>query len=185
VLRLNRNGTVPGDNPFVGQASVRPEIWSYGHRNPQGAALDLEGRRWVNEHGARGGDDVNLIARGTNYGWPVISCGRHYSGRKIGEGMAKPGMEQPMRYRDPFIAASGLVICSGALWSEWRGHLFSGSLNSGFLSRLDPAAGFAEERLEAPRTGRVRDLREGPDGAIWFLSVTDRALYRILPETRQ
>ncbi|MCO8144379.1 PQQ-dependent sugar dehydrogenase [Rhodovulum tesquicola] len=185
VLRLNRDGTVPGDNPFLGQAGARPEIWSYGHRNPQGAALDLEGRLWVNEHGARGGDEVNLIAKGANYGWPVISYGRHYSGRKIGEGTAKPGMEQPLHYWDPSIAPSGLMIYSGALWPEWRGHLFSGSLNSGFLSRLDPAAGFAEERLEAPQTGRVRDLREGPDGAIWFLSVTDGALYRILPETGQ
>ncbi|TCM81492.1 PQQ-dependent sugar dehydrogenase [Rhodovulum steppense] len=185
VLRLNRDGTVPGDNPFVGQPGARPEIWSYGHRNPQGAALDLEGRLWVNEHGARGGDEVNLIEKGANYGWPVISYGRHYSGRKIGEGTAKPGMEQPVHYWDPSIAPSGLMIYSGALWPEWRGHLFSGSLNSGFLSRLDPDSGFAEERLEAPQTGRVRDLREGPEGAIWFLSVTDGALYRLLPETGQ
>ncbi|GAA0292664.1 PQQ-dependent sugar dehydrogenase [Rhodovulum strictum] len=185
VLRLNRDGTVPGDNPFAGQPGARPEIWSYGHRNPQGAALDLEGRLWINEHGARGGDEVNLIEKGANFGWPVISYGRHYSGLKIGEGTAKPGMEQPRHYWDPSIAPSGLAIYSGALWPQWRGHLFSGSLNSGFLSRLDPDSGFAEERLEAPQTGRLRDVREGPDGAIWFLSVTNGALYRLLPETGQ
>lgn len=180
VIRLNRDGSIPGDNPFAGQPGARPEIWSYGHRNPQGAALDLDGRLWVNEHGAMGGDEVNPIRKGANYGWPVISYGRHYSGATIGEGSAKPGMEQPAHYWDPSIAPSGLMVYSGALWSAWRGSLFSGSLKFGFLSRLAPASGWAEERLKSPETGRVRDVREGPDGAIWFLSVTGGTLCRIV-----
>lgn len=181
VIRLNRDGSVPADNPFVGQQAVRPEIWSYGHRNPQGATLDLQGRLWVNEHGARGGDEVNRIVKGANYGWPVISYGRHYSGARIGEGTAKPGMEQPAHHWDPSIAPSGLMVYSGKLWPEWRGDFFAGSLKFGFISRLDPERRFAEERLEGPQTGRVRDVREGPDGAIWFVSVADGALYRITP----
>ncbi|SIO19578.1 Glucose/arabinose dehydrogenase, beta-propeller fold [Rhodovulum sp. ES.010] len=182
VIRLNRDGSVPADNPFVALAGAQPEIWSYGHRNPQGAALDLRGRLWVHEHGARGGDEVNRVEKGVNYGWPVISYGRHYSGATIGEGTEKAGMTQPAHYWDPSIAPSGLVVYSGALWPEWRGDFFAGSLNSDFISRLDPDAGFAEERLAAPQTGRVRDVAEGPDGAIWFLSVTNGALYRIVPD---
>ncbi|ARE38441.1 PQQ-dependent oxidoreductase, gdhB family [Rhodovulum sp. P5] len=181
IIRLNRDGSVPADNPFVGQAGARPEIWSFGHRNPQGAALDLQGRLWVNEHGARGGDEVNLIRKGANYGWPVISYGRHYSGAKIGEGTAKPGMEQPVHYWDPSIAPSGMMIYSGKLWPEWRDDIFSGSLKFGFLSRLDPDTGFSEERIEGPETGRVRDVREAPDGTIWFLSVTNGTVYRLSP----
>ncbi|WP_425057007.1 PQQ-dependent sugar dehydrogenase [Rhodovulum marinum] len=182
VLRLNRDGSVPADNPFVGQHGARPEIWSHGHRNPQGAALGPDGTLWVNEHGARGGDEVNRIEKGANYGWPVISYGRHYSGRKIGEGAVKPGMEQPAHYWDPSIAPSGMMVYSGALWPDWRGDIFSGSLKFGLISRLDPETGFAEERLKAPETGRVRDIAEGPDGTIWFLSVTNGALYRLLPD---
>lgn len=181
VLRIARDGSVPADNPFVGRADAQPEIWSYGHRNPQGAALDAQGRLWITEHGARGGDELNRIEPGVNYGWPVISYGRHYSGARIGEGQAKPGMAQPAHYWDPSIAPSGLAIYSGRLWPEWRGHVFAGSLKFDMISRLDPARGFAEERLEADETVRVRDVREGPDGAIWFLSVGDGALCRIVP----
>lgn len=181
VLRLNRDGSVPADNPFVGQAGAQPEIWSLGHRNPQGAALDASGRLWITEHGARGGDEVNRIERGVNYGWPVISYGRHYSGLPIGEGTAKPGLAQPAHYWDPSIAPSGLALYSGALWPGWRGHLFAGSLKFDMIARLDPERGFAEERLAADETGRVRDVREGPDGAIWFLSVTNGSLNRIVP----
>jgi glucose/arabinose dehydrogenase len=181
VLCLNRDGSVPADNPFVGQPGARPEIWSYGHRNPQGATLDARGRLWITEHGARGGDEVNLVERGVNYGWPVISYGRHYSGLPIGEGTARPGMAQPAHYWDPSIAPSGLAVHDGRLWPEWRGHLFAGSLKFDYIARLDPARGFAEERLEADETGRVRDVRQGPDGAIWFLSVTNGSLNRIVP----
>jgi aldose sugar dehydrogenase len=181
VLRLNRDGSVPDDNPFAATPGARPEIWSHGHRNPQGAALDRQGRLWITEHGARGGDEVNLIEPGVNYGWPVIAYGRHYSGLRIGEGTEKPGMAQPAHYWDPSIAPSGLAVYSGALWPEWAGHMFAGSLKFDMIARLDPGRGFAEERLEADATGRVRDVREGPDGAIWFLSVTNGALCRIVP----
>jgi glucose/arabinose dehydrogenase len=181
VIRINRDGSVPADNPFVGQPGARPEIWSYGHRNPQGATLDADGNLWISEHGARGGDEVNLIRRGANYGWPTIAYGRHYSGRQIGEGQRKPGMEQPAHYWDPSIAPSGHVIYSGRLWPEWRGHHFVGSLKFDLISRLDPGAGFSEARIKAPQTGRVRDMTEGPDGAIWFLSVDQGALYRMTP----
>lgn len=182
IIRLNRDGSVPQDNPFVGVAGALPEIWSYGHRNPQGVALDLDGQLWANEHGARGGDEVNHIRPGANYGWPVIAYGRHYSGAKIGEGTAKEGMEQPAHYWDPSIAPSGMMVYSGKLWPEWRGDHFIGSLKFDYIARLDPENGWAEEQLSAPETGRVRDIREAPDGTIWFLSVTNGAAYRVRPE---
>ncbi|MEL7013117.1 MAG: PQQ-dependent sugar dehydrogenase [Pseudomonadota bacterium] len=180
VLRITKDGQIPADNPFVGQAGVQPEIWSYGHRNAQGAALDLDGALWVAEHGARGGDEVNRVRKGANYGWPVISYGRHYSGLKIGEGTQKDGMEQPEYYWDPSMAPSGMMIYSGALWPEWRGSVFVGSLKHDYISRLsgDP---LVEEVLENDVTFRVRDVREGPDGAIWFLSMDAGALFRVSP----
>lgn len=179
VIRLNRDGSVPSDNPFVGVKTARPEIWSYGHRNPQGAALDLQGNLWVNEHGAMGGDEINAVKPGKNYGWPVIAYGRHYTGAKIGEGNSKPGLEQPSFYWDPSIAPSGMLVYSGKLWPAWRGDFFIGSLKFDYISRVDPGQGWSEERLKDKNTGRVRDLREAPDGTIWFLSVNDGALYRI------
>jgi glucose/arabinose dehydrogenase len=180
VVRLLRSGKVPNDNPFIGMSGALPEIYSYGHRNPQGAALDLNGNLYVVEHGARGGDEVNAIDAGANYGWPVISYGRHYSGFKIGEGSSKAGMEQPAHYWDPSIAPSGMMIYSGKLWPEWKGDIFVGSLKFDMISRLDGDT-FDEERLEAPETGRVRDVIEGPNGEIWYLSVYDGALYEITP----
>ncbi len=181
IIRINRDGTVPPDNPFASQANARSEIWSYGHRNPQGAALDAQGRLWVTEHGARGGDEVNLIKDRANYGWPVISYGTHYSGRKIGEGSRKPGMQQPAHYWDPSIAPSGLMIYSGKLWPQWRGDFFVGSLKFGYVSRLDPDRGWAEEQLKSGDTRRVRDVREAPDGTIWFLSARKGAVFRMSP----
>ena len=180
VIRINRDGSVPGDNPFVGADGAQPEIWSYGHRNPQGATLGLDGRLWVVEHGAQGGDEVNRVQRGANYGWPVIAYGRHYSGAKIGEGTRKEGMEQPAFFWDPSIAPSGMMIYSGKLWPQWRGHVFVGSLKFDYLSRLDPS-GWAEERLASDDTLRVRDVREAPDGAIWILSVGNGTLLRLTP----
>jgi glucose/arabinose dehydrogenase len=181
VIRLNRDGSVPADNPFVGQAGAQPEIWSYGHRNPQGAALDAEGRLWTVEHGARGGDEVNRIEKGTNFGWPVISYGRHYSGGTIGIGTARTGMAQPAHYWDPSIAPSGLMIYSGKLWPEWRGDLFTGSLKFGLISRVDGTSLQEAERIEGAQTERLRDIREAPDGAIWILSEGNGALYRLTP----
>ncbi len=181
VVRINRDGSVPRDNPFINLPTARPEIWSYGHRNPQGAALDLEGRLWINEHGARGGDEINLITGGANYGWPVISYGRNYNGSKIGIGTSAAGMEQPRHYWDPSIAPSGLMIYSGKLWPEWKGDIFSGSLKFDYISRLDPDNGWTEERIESPQTRRVRDVMEAPDGSIWFLSVGRGGVYRMAP----
>ena len=182
IIRIRRDGSTPPDNPLVGRAGARPEIWSWGHRNPQGAALDAAGALWAVEHGARGGDEINRVRKGRNYGWPVIAYGRHYWGGKIGVGFAKEGMEQPDFYWDPSIAPSGMVIYSGRLWPEWRGHFFVGSLKFDHISRLDPAGGFREvERLAFPETGRVRDVREAPDGTLWFLSEERGAVYRIRP----
>ena len=181
VIRINRDGSVPADNPFVGESSARPEIWSYGHRNPQGAGLDAQGQLWVSEHGARGGDEVNLVQPGANYGWPVISYGKHYSGQKIGEGTSKPGLEQPAHYWDPSIAPSGLLVYSGKLWPQWKGDLFVGSLKFDYIARLSGSPLREVEQIKGPETERVRDIVEGPDGAIWFISVGEGAVYRMTP----
>jgi len=181
VVRLRRDGSAPADNPFADRPGARPEIWSYGHRNPQGAALDAGGQLWVVEHGARGGDEINRVEGAANYGWPVVSYGRHYSGARIGEGTSKPGMAQPAHYWDPSIAPSGMMVYSGRLWPEWRGDFFVGSLKFGLISRVDGDTMQEVERIESAETGRVRDIREGPDGAIWFLSETGGALYRLTP----
>jgi aldose sugar dehydrogenase len=181
VVRINRDGSVPADNPFVGRAGARPEIWSYGHRNPQGATLDAGGDLILTEHGARGGDEINRVRRGANYGWPVISYGRHYSGRRIGEGTARPGMEQPDFYWDPSIAPSGMVVHSGRMFPGWRGNILVGSLNSDFIARLGGSPLRELERIAGPETARVRDIREAPDGSVWFLSVGEGAVFRIVP----
>lgn len=174
VIRLTAEG-----RPVTALPGAAPGVHSIGHRNPQGAALDGQGRLWVVEHGAQGGDELNLIAEGRNYGWPVISYGEDYGGGRIGEGTAKDGMEQPMHYWVPSIAPSGLMFYDGAMFPEWRGDVFTGSLNSDFISRLDPDADHAEERISGPQTGRVRDIVQAPDGSIWFLSVHDGAIYRL------
>ncbi|MGL4237769.1 PQQ-dependent sugar dehydrogenase [Tabrizicola sp.] len=180
VILLNRDGS-----PAVSRDGWRPGVFSIGHRNIQGATLDLEGRLLVHEHGAQGGDELNAPEQGRNFGWPVISYGENYGGGKIGEGTARDGMEQPVHYWDPSIAPSGLMVYSGTLVPEWKGDIFFGSLNSDFLGRLDPdtpaETGYAEERFSASETGRVRDVIEAPDGSIWFLSVYDGAIYRLAP----
>jgi glucose/arabinose dehydrogenase len=182
VIRIAPDGGVPQDNPFAGQPGAQPEIWSYGHRNPQAAAIDTQGRLWVVEHGAQGGDEVNLVRKGANYGWPVISYGQHYSGGTIGEGTHKDGMEQPEFYWDPSIAPSGATFYNGALLPQWEGDLFVGSLKFDYISRLSGDPLKEVEKLQSPETQRVRDIREGPDGALWFLSVGQGALYRLAPE---
>lgn len=180
VIHLSRDGT-----PATGFEGALPGVFSIGHRNPQGAALDLTGRLLTVEHGAQGGDELNAPEAGKNYGWPVVSYGRNYDDTRIGRGTVLPGIEQPLHYWDPSIAPSGLMVYSGALVPDWRGDIFFGSLNSDFLGRLDPDAvadnGFAEERIMAPETGRVRDVVEAPDGSIWFLSVTNGAAYQLAP----
>ncbi|MEM9578777.1 MAG: PQQ-dependent sugar dehydrogenase [Pseudomonadota bacterium] len=181
IVRVNRDGSVPPDNPFTDSAGVLPEIWSYGHRNPQGAGLDAAGQLWTAEHGARGGDEINLIRRGANYGWPVISYGRHYSGGKIGEGTAKEGMQQPASYWDPSIAPSGLLIYQGQMFPEWRGDMFVGSLKDDYISRLEISGETTREvdMIRNAATERVRDIIEAPDGSIWFISVGNGAVYRM------
>ena len=181
IIRVNRDGSVPADNPFVSDPQHRPEIWSFGHRNPQGAGFDGRGQLWTAEHGARGGDEVNLIRKGANFGWPVISYGRHYSGRKIGEGTAKPGLQQPASYWDPSIAPSGLLIYQGDMFPAWRGDMFVGSLKDDYISRLEITGETTREvaKIRNAATERVRDIQEGPDGSIWFISVGNGAVYRM------
>ncbi len=179
IVRVARDGSVPPDNPFVGQADVQPEIWSYGHRNPQGAALDETGQLWTVEHGARGGDEINRIEPGVNFGWPVISYGTNYNGTPIGVGTAREGMAQPAFYWDPSIAPSGFAIATDTS-QPWAGDFFIGSLKFDYLSRLDPAT-WEEDEIKSRETRRVRDVVEGPDGAIWFLSEDNGALYRMTP----
>jgi glucose/arabinose dehydrogenase len=180
VIHLNRDGS-----PATTIDGWRPGLYSKGHRNAQGATLGADGALWLVEHGAQGGDEVNRVQRGANYGWPVISYGVNYGGGPIGEGQAQPGMEQPLHYWDPSIAPSGMVVYSGTLIPEWQGDIFTGSLNTSYLSRLDPDSpisnGFAEERIEADETGRLRDVREAPDGSIWFASVLEGAIFRLAP----
>lgn len=181
IVRIERDGAIPADNPFVGHASAQPEIWSYGHRNLQGATLHPEtGALWTVEHGARGGDELNHPEAGKNYGWPVITYGRDYSGLPIGEGTAREGMEQPVYFWDPVIAPSGLAFYTGARYPAWRGSLFVGSLNPGGLVRLELRDGRVvnEERHLAELRERIRDVVQGPDGYLYL--VTDSPSGRIL-----
>ena len=181
VVRLRPDGSVPPDNPFVSKAGARPEIWSYGHRNVQAAALHpATGRLWTIEHGARGGDELNIPLAGKNYGWPVITYGRDYSGAKIGEGTAKAGMEQPVYYWDPSIAPSGMAFYTSDLIPEWKGSLLVGALRGQALHRLalDGDRVVGEEVLLTSLGERIRDVRAGPDGALWLL--TDDPQGRVL-----
>ena len=181
MIRIRPDGTVPPDNPFVGRRDARPEIWSYGHRNIQGAALHPRTHQlWTVEHGAMGGDEVNAPRAGRNYGWPVITYGRDYSGAKIGEGTAQPGMEQPIHYWDPSIAPSGLAFYTADRFPAWRGNLFVGSLKFAMLVRLeiDGERVTAEERMLQGLGDRIRDVRQGPDGYLYLL--TDQQDGRIL-----
>ena len=187
IVRINADGSVPRDNPFVSRSGALPEIWSYGHRNVQAAALDARGELWTVEHGARGGDELNNPQPGKNYGWPVITYGVDYSGARIGIGTAQPGMEQPVYYWDPVIAPSGATFYSGTAFPDWRGDLLVGSLRPGALVRLRIANGrvTVEERYLDELGERIRDVREGPDGAIYLLTDSSRGrLIRVEPAGR-
>jgi aldose sugar dehydrogenase len=184
VVRVNPDGSIPRDNPFVGRAGVRPEIWSYGHRNVQAATLDAQGRLWTVEHGAMGGDELNHPEPGKNYGWPVITYGLDYSGARIGIGTAKAGMEQPVYYWDPVIAPSGATFYTGSAFPEWRGDLLVGSLRPGGLVRLRLAHDrvVLEERYLAELDERIRDVRQGPDGGLYLLTDETRGrIFRLEP----
>ncbi len=181
IVRINPDGSTPADNPFFGRSDALPEIYSLGHRNVQGATLHPEtGRLWTAEHGAQGGDEINRPEAGNNYGWPIITYGRDYSGAPIGEGTAKPGLEQPFYYWDPSIAPSGMTFYTGDRFPQWRGNLFIGSLKFGVLVRLElgPTQVTHEERLFADMGERIRDVRQGPDGDLYLL--TDSPEGRIL-----
>jgi aldose sugar dehydrogenase len=185
IVRINPDGSAPRDNPFVGREGVRPEIWSYGHRNVQAATLDVGGELWTVEHGARGGDELNNPQPGRNYGWPVITYGVDYSGARIGVGTSRPGMEQPLYYWDPVIAPSGALFYRGDRFPQWRGDLFVGSLQPGGLVRLRLASNRValEERYTLEPTERIRDVRQGPDGLIYLLTDNPRGrILRLEPE---
>ena len=172
IVRINADGSTPRDNPFVGRNGARAEIWSYGHRNVQAAALDASGHLWTVEHGARGGDELNNPQPGRNYGWPVITYGVDYSGARIGFGTVRAGMEQPVYYWDPVIAPSGATFYTGDAFADWRGDLFVGSLQPGRLVRLRLRDGrvMQEERYVIEPGERVRDVRQGPDGLLYLLT---------------
>jgi aldose sugar dehydrogenase len=181
LIRITPDGSAPTDNPFVGRKDAKPEIWSYGHRNQQSLAINpASDDPWEIEHGPRGGDEVNIIGKGKNYGWPVIGYGIDYSGAKIHERAAKEGMEQPVKYWVPSIAPSGMAFYTGKLFPKWAGSLFTGALAGKMLVRLSLNGNTVtgEERLLRNLHERIRDVRQGPDGALWLL--TDSSAGRIL-----
>lgn len=182
IVRIKPDGSVPEDNPFVGRKDAKPEIWSYGHRNAQGAAIHpVTGKLWEHEHGPRGGDEVNIPQPGKNYGWPVICYGVNYDGTPVGSGKAEmAGMEQPIKYWVPSIAPSGMAFYQGDLIPQWKGNLFVGGLVGQMLVRLslDGEKVTGEERLLQGLRERIRDVRNGPDGALYL--VTDSSNGRIL-----
>ena len=186
VVRLMADGTVPADNPFIGHSAYQPELYAYGNRNPQGLAQDpITGAIWMHEHGPRGGDELNRLMAGANYGWPVISYGKEYFLPKaVGEGTHKSGMEQPVHYWVPSIAPSWMAFYSGPDFPGWQNSLFLGSLKSQELVRLELDQGqvVAEERLLSGEFGRIRDVRQGPDGALYLLTdAAEGQLLKLVP----
>jgi glucose/arabinose dehydrogenase len=186
VVRIERDGKVPADNPFVGRADARPEIWSYGHRNVQGAALHpITGELWTNEHGPRGGDELNRTLAGLNYGWPKVTYGVEYSGKTISASPTAPGIEPPVHYWVPSIATSGLLFYTGQRFPKWQGSAFVGGLASQQLSRLEMDGNRVvreEVLLKDVLKQRVRDVEQGPDGYIYLLTDEDDGrLLRIEP----
>jgi glucose/arabinose dehydrogenase len=182
IVRIEADGRVSADNPFIGTPGALPEIWSYGHRNVQGAAIHpVTGELWATEHGPQGGDELNVVEAGKNYGWPVITYGANYgSGTKIGEGTAKAGMEQPLTYWVPSIATSGLAFLTSDRYPGWKGNAFIGGLAGQVLVRLelDGRKVVKEHRLLQDLNERIRDVRQGPDG--WLYVLTDSANGRVI-----
>ena len=185
IVRLAKDGSPAAGNPFASRAGALPEIWSYGHRNSQGATAGPDGRLWMHEHGPQGGDEINLPQPGRNYGWPVITYGENYGGGKIGEGLtAGPGMEQPLHYWVPSIAPSGMAFLTSDRYGPgMKGNLFIGSLKFGYLARLELSGGkVVREHKLLSGAGRVRDVRQGPDGLLYVLTDSARgSLLRLLP----
>jgi glucose/arabinose dehydrogenase len=186
VVRLTKEGAPAPGNPFIGRAGALPEIWSYGHRNSQGAAIAPDGTLWIHEHGPQGGDEINLPQAGRNYGWPVITYGENYGGGPIGEGItAREGMEQPLHYWVPSIAPSGMAfLTSDRYGPAMKGNLFVGSLKFAYLDRIELSGGkvLREHKLLAQLGERVRDVRQGPDGWLYLLTDSPRGrLLRLVP----
>ena len=187
TVRINPNGSIPLDNPFVNTPGARPEIWSYGHRNMQGAAIHpTTGALWTHEHGAMGGDEINVDQAGKNYGWPVITWGVNYDGQPIGIGSENEGMEQPLHYWKPSIAPSGMAFYTADRFPDWRGNLFVGSLKFGYLNRieLDGSKVLTEHRLLTEVDARIRCVRQGPDGLLYVTTDSPQGkLLRLEPPT--
>jgi len=186
VLRINGDGTIPKDNPFVGRPGARGEVYALGFRDPQGLAIHPKtGALWTSEHGPRGGDEINAVARGKNYGFPVIGYGRDYTGKPInGDKTAQPGMEQPVYFWTPDIAPAGITFYDGAMFPAWRGDLFVAALAGKHLARLvlrgDRVVG--EERLLEDLNTRIRDVHEGPEGALYVMTDgNEGAMLRLVP----
>lgn len=186
IIRLYEDGRVPDDNPFVGREGALPEIWSYGHRNPQGITIHPDsGELWESEHGPQGGDEVNIIRPGLNYGWPIITYGEEYGGGPVGDGLTeKSGMEQPLYYYVPSIAPSGLDFYTGDAFPGWRNNLFTGAMALTHLNRLVIENGKVvhEERLLDDKGWRVRFVKSGPDGFL-YIGIDDGMILRLRPET--
>lgn len=183
IIRLKENGELPPDNPFMGKPKALPEIWTYGHRNPQGLKFDQQTQElWSNEHGPRGGDEINLIQKAKNYGWPILTYGREYHGPKIGEGVSKPGFEAPVKHFTPSIAPSSLEIYRGKQLPAWQGHFFSGALALTHLNRtvIQNSKALKEERLLTSLRERIRQVRQGPDDYL-YLSTDSGKILRLRP----
>jgi glucose/arabinose dehydrogenase len=189
IIRINKDGSLPADNPFIGRAGALPEIWSYGHRNPQGATLAPDGTLWMHEHGPQGGDEINLPKPSANYGWPVITYGENYGGGQIGQGLtAQAGMEQPLHHWTPSIAPSGMAFLTSERYGKaWQGNLFVGSLKFTYLNRLELTAPYSgrvvrESKLISDVAERIRDVRQGADGLLYVLTDNSNGkLIRLLP----
>ncbi|MFO1181995.1 PQQ-dependent sugar dehydrogenase [Ottowia sp.] len=186
IVRVGKDGSIPPDNPFVGKAGARPEIWSYGHRNVQGATLAADDTLWTDEHGPMGGDEINLPQAGKNYGWPLVSFGLNYDGTPVGTGQsAMAGTEPPLHHWTPSIAPSGMAFLTSERYGpQWRGNLFVGSLKFKYLDRIELKDGrvVAEHKLLQELGQRIRDVRQGPDGLLYVLTdESDGRLLRLLP----
>ena len=183
IYRINDDGTIPSDNPFVGRDGAKEAIYSYGHRNPQGMVKHpLTGEIWIHEHGPRGGDELNIIKKGKNYGWPVITYGINYSGTKITDETSRPNMEQPIYYWVPSIAPSGLEIINSEKYPEWKGNVLAGSLSFQYLERLvleNNTVVYREKLLDG--MGRVRSVKQGPDGYI-YIGIEGKGIYLLQPK---
>lgn len=187
IVRIERDGRIPADNPFVGRHGAQPEIWSYGHRNPQGAAIHpATGELWSSEHGPKGGDELNIVRAGRNYGWPIITYGVAYSGEAIGVGTHQAGMEQPVHYWVPSIGSCGLAFYTSDRIPGWKGSVFVGGLAQKLLTRLELDGELVrhEERLFVELKERIRDVRQGPDGYLYLLTDSPQGqLLRVEPST--